>query len=340
MNIEMNGKYNKVVLIDTENVHTECLSHLSVLDENDLLILMQSENSFKIALEHIGIIRSWKCKIKVVKIKNGTPNAMDFCLVAELAYRFPLMPKSEFYIISNDHGYRPAVSIWHSRGFNVKLFGSPECLKYPKITNYILQGELLNKILCEQRKNEENKVTLKDIVPKLVDDSDFSDEDTLEEYDNNIEDDIIYADDEVYEEEYTYEEDEYDKYNECDNEEITETEEAEETDVTLPDNISQCIDEINEVKKNRKQKMEEELSGLSLDELEESMMSDREYNAKKLREYVSEFSTTRENKLVSIILSNKEFADAEVQLQDVFKKNSDKYLPNIESNWNIFRHND
>ena len=135
----MIGKYDRVVLIDTENIHGECVEHIKELNENDLLILMQSENSFKLALEDINTIRSWRCKVKVIKIKNGIQNAMDFCLVSELSYRFATMPKAKFYIISNDHGYRPVVSVWRARGIDVKLFGSAECIKYDEITNMIIQ---------------------------------------------------------------------------------------------------------------------------------------------------------------------------------------------------------
>lgn len=341
----MLGKYDRVVLIDTENVHNECMEHLSELTENDLLILMQSENSFKILLEDIDIIRSWKCKIKVIKIKNGIQNAMDFCLVSEMAYRFAIMPNAKFYVISNDHGYRPVISVWRARGIDVKLFGSTECLKYDEISNCILQGELLNQVLKEHRKQLENKVTIKDIVTKAVADSEYTEaceDNAYESTDINLEE-LKYATNEC---EYSIKDnvkESTDNETESIEENIEQNNNSNNTDEKEIDNIKreqieQCINDINEIKKSRREKKESELKDVPLDELEDSLMPDRDFNAKKLKQLVGDFSKARESKLVTIILNNSNFIDAEFQLRDVIKKNADKHIGAIEENWNIFRH--
>lgn len=156
----MGRRYNRIIAVDTENIHKEnSIKYVSILNEDDLLVLMQSEESFKISLDDINMIRSWKCNVEVVKVKNGTDNAMDFGLVAEIAYRFGTMPGSKFYIISNDSGFKPIITVWRSRGVDIRLYGSMECLMY-NINNYILQGEKLTQVLngIKNRKKEEDKI--------------------------------------------------------------------------------------------------------------------------------------------------------------------------------------
>lgn len=226
-------KYNRIVAIDTENMHHDnSIEFISILDENDLLILMQSEESFKMKIEDINIIRTWKCDIEVVKVKNGTENAMDFGLIAAIAYRFGTLMDSKFYIISNDNGFRPIITIWRARGIDIKLFGSLECLAYDNISNFVLQGDKLNQVLTDIRKTNQNENDIEDIL----------------EYKN--------------------------------------------------------------------------------------------FNSEKLKDIMVVQSKIREGKIVDIITFNKNFKGAEVKLRDIIKKNQDKYLIEIETLWDTFKHVD
>lgn len=95
--------------IDTENVSIECwIHHLGKLSAKDRLYVFYSENSAKIPIQFMKKIQSCLTEIQLIHVDVGTPNALDFALVAHLARHTTTAPKTEHIIVARDTGYDAA----------------------------------------------------------------------------------------------------------------------------------------------------------------------------------------------------------------------------------------
>lgn len=101
----------KYVYVDTENVDFhEWYSIVKYLKPSDKLVLPYTAHSKKLGIETMASVGFPMCSVDYVHVKNGTPNALDFVLVAKLAENVLKAPKSFHLIISKDNGYNPAVA--------------------------------------------------------------------------------------------------------------------------------------------------------------------------------------------------------------------------------------
>ena len=142
--------YDRIVLVDTENVGEMGLHHIPTLTKNDLAVILYSVHSCKISIGQAFKIRTWECEVEARSIQNGTANALDFVLVSNLGYYIGKEAAKSYIIISNDTGYTPVVNIWRSKGYDIRLYGSSECLKFD-IEEPILQNKEMNLALPDYR---------------------------------------------------------------------------------------------------------------------------------------------------------------------------------------------
>lgn len=128
-----------VYLIDTENVANTALKYADLVESRDKLILFIGMANVTIPLE--DAIKLNQCKASSIEtiqcICNGN-NALDFQLSSYLGNLIRGAPKTNYVIISNDHGYKPLVTFWKQRGTNVYV--------YPNIKEAVegLNGEPAN----------------------------------------------------------------------------------------------------------------------------------------------------------------------------------------------------
>ena len=291
----MKNKYDNIILVDTENIGESIINKLKYIDKNSLVVLVYTKNSFKarLSIGDIQEIKNWEFDLETVEIKNGTPNALDFCLCSELGYRIKTNESDNYTIISNDTGYRPVVFMWRDRGVNVRLLGSVELIG-KSLEHYIIQGELAKNLTS----------------PKIIS------EDEVRDILDNIENKFKIKQDKPSDI----------KIEDCKKEEPNK------------EKIEQMNKEMAHFVEESKNKYADKERDKSLEELEYSLLSDKEYNKKMLNIYVGEFSDNREALLVSIIQKYKVYYDADIKIREHIKRNVDTITERIEQNWDKFRH--
>lgn len=106
----------KTYLVDFENVKSKGLTGIDLLDKNDKVIIMYSENSDTISFDmHQKVLES-KANIEYLKVRVGLKNALDFQLSTLLGYLVAKGENSHIFIISNDKGFDRLHDFW-SGGF-------------------------------------------------------------------------------------------------------------------------------------------------------------------------------------------------------------------------------
>ena len=116
--------------VDTENLgYAYWSKHLSDLTKNDTVIFMISEKTSGVplyfALTEIGKLLN-SCTVKTISCHNGTPNAMDFCLVTTLGRFIERAPKSKHIILSEDTGYDAVIHMLTEDGFIICRYGKED----------------------------------------------------------------------------------------------------------------------------------------------------------------------------------------------------------------------
>ncbi len=66
-------------------------------------------------------INSCKAQFNLTEVKTGKANALDFQLVTYLGYLIAMAPKHNYFIVSQDKGFKSACQFWKERGINVSL---------------------------------------------------------------------------------------------------------------------------------------------------------------------------------------------------------------------------
>lgn len=297
-------EYNRIIFVDTENVNESCIDDFDYLGEDDLVILMKSSHSFKIDIAYINKIKNFKGELKCINIHNGTANAMDFCLVSQLSYAMGLIKANMYVIISDDRGYVPVVRMWYPQGFPIKLFGRIKCLALDTKKN-IIQREIMEQMLIEY----DNKI--KELKEKRIV-ADNKVEHNTEELVEVIANALFNPSDKSHD--------------------ITEDKSENEIGDRL------LAEQIKEMKKHSREKQNEKLKDLELEELENSLISDREYNERVLKKYVGEFGLTKKGILTHIIYNSATYEEAEESIMLSVKRNQIKIKASIRDNWDKFRH--
>ena len=110
-----------VYLIDYEN--TKQLSGVSLLSEDDMVVVFYTKNSNSITFDTLNEISGTSARIKYVNVGSGSKNALDFQLSSFLGY---LIKENEqksiqYYIVSKDKGFLVLQSFWSEKYFDVKV---------------------------------------------------------------------------------------------------------------------------------------------------------------------------------------------------------------------------
>lgn len=66
-------------------------------------------------------INSCKAHFNLTEVKTGKANALDFQLVSYLGYLIAMAPKGNYFIVSQDKGFKSAITFWKDRGINAAL---------------------------------------------------------------------------------------------------------------------------------------------------------------------------------------------------------------------------
>lgn len=102
----------KIYLIDFENVHSEGMTGVDLLSEDDEVVIFYSANADSISFDVLHKLMFCKAKLSYFKIRRGGKNALDFQLSSYLGYRLGSDPTAEFYIISRDSGFDFVLDFW------------------------------------------------------------------------------------------------------------------------------------------------------------------------------------------------------------------------------------
>ena len=101
-----------VYLVDFENVHSEGLTGVEKLGENDECYIFYSVNAYSLSFDlHQKIIES-KAKFYYKMVDAHGKNALDFQLVTFLGYLVAKHPDEHFYVVSGDKMICCATDYW------------------------------------------------------------------------------------------------------------------------------------------------------------------------------------------------------------------------------------
>ncbi len=103
----------KIFLIDFENVKSKGLSGIDMLESDDTVIILYSENSDTISFEMHRKVMKCRADIEYFKVHVGGKNALDFQLSTLLGYIVARGEHSHAFIISNDRGFDFLHDFWH-----------------------------------------------------------------------------------------------------------------------------------------------------------------------------------------------------------------------------------
>ena len=103
----------KIFLIDFENVKSKGLTGIDMLESDDTVIILYSENSDTISFEMHQKVMKCRADIEYFKVHVGGKNALDFQLSTLLGYIVARGEHSHAFIISNDRGFDFLHDFWH-----------------------------------------------------------------------------------------------------------------------------------------------------------------------------------------------------------------------------------
>lgn len=110
-----------VYLVDFENVHSEGLTGVEKLGENDECYIFYSVNACSLSFDlHQKIIES-KAKFYYKMVDAHGKNALDFQLVTFLGYLVAKHPDEHFYVVSGDKMFCCATDYWCKENVNADV---------------------------------------------------------------------------------------------------------------------------------------------------------------------------------------------------------------------------
>lgn len=137
----------KIIFVDTENVGQSWTSLITHLKEGDEIVLLSSSDSVKVSYSSLSQVQNCKGKITFEKTEAGTPNALDFQLVALLGIK--ATKTNESIIISKDKGYDAAIKKLNEKGYLVQRMNSIEATSYLKTGKSITEKEVKKEVEAE-----------------------------------------------------------------------------------------------------------------------------------------------------------------------------------------------
>lgn len=115
------GNVLNTYLIDYENVKLAGLKGIESLQSDDVVFLFYSENANTLTFSMHKKINLCPAQFNLTEVKTGKANALDFQLVTYLGYLIAMAPKNNYYVVSQDKGFKSACTFWKDRGLNVSL---------------------------------------------------------------------------------------------------------------------------------------------------------------------------------------------------------------------------
>ncbi len=100
----------KLFLIDYENVNSAGLAGISLLSEEDRVILFYSQSANTVSFDVFDELMESRVMPEKVNLSQSGKNALDFQLVTYLGYLIAREEADEFFIISRDTGYAATVT--------------------------------------------------------------------------------------------------------------------------------------------------------------------------------------------------------------------------------------
>ena len=104
----------KYFFIDLENVRSEGLEGVLSLAADDMVFIFYSENAMNLSIPALENLNNSKASKKFIKTNYIGKNAMDFQIVSLFGAMIERNKKGSYYIISQDNGFRSAVSFCES----------------------------------------------------------------------------------------------------------------------------------------------------------------------------------------------------------------------------------
>ena len=109
----------RIFYVDFENVQSLGLNGVDKLTSDDKLVILYSAHADTMKIEVVRQLQSTAAEVEFIEAEAGTPNALDFQLVAILF--MDINVSDEIYIVSRDTGFDVAINIAAKRGFsNIK----------------------------------------------------------------------------------------------------------------------------------------------------------------------------------------------------------------------------
>lgn len=100
--------------IDLENVRSEGLEGVASLAADDMVFIYYSENAMNLSIPTLENLNNSKASKKFIKTNYIGKNAMDFQIVSLFGAMIERNRQGSYYIISQDNGFRSAVSFCES----------------------------------------------------------------------------------------------------------------------------------------------------------------------------------------------------------------------------------
>ncbi len=138
--------------IDLENVRSEGLEGVSSLSDSDMVFIYYSENAMNLSIPTLENLNNSKASKKFIKTNYIGKNAMDFQIVSLFGAMIERNRQGSYYIISQDNGFRSAVSFCESYFADYGI----TCGVYPTIISAIT-AEMKNSIKNAPAKNKPKK---------------------------------------------------------------------------------------------------------------------------------------------------------------------------------------
>ena len=109
--VRKGGNKMRHYYVDYENVAHYGLEGLESLERGDKISIFFSENARMIDMTKISNMQTHGIEVDYQKITQTAHNALDFALVTELAMYSKDHPEEEYYIISQDKGFKMAARV-------------------------------------------------------------------------------------------------------------------------------------------------------------------------------------------------------------------------------------
>lgn len=104
--------------VDSENVHNNLDALLRAIKRYDRVVWCYSVASPTIKCEYLEEFARKRVRVIYLNCQVGSPNAMDFQIVMQMAHDYATGAADAVRVYSNDHGFIIPIKAWADKGFN------------------------------------------------------------------------------------------------------------------------------------------------------------------------------------------------------------------------------